>query len=411
MKQQDKSRNVRNVILVNPAPHGIGPILNSADMAQELYNLLKEKNSAIDYEILLPEPKNKSISVILLNEIFANSPVRGHVWLSPKFGEILGRFGFSSDDYVDRLRFIASKRRDAEYELIASLKSGLGSYNLANPKAKQRINAGNILCGINHNPILRPCTDNSFPMFCTSIGLFSEILRHAEEIIPRYKDKAIKKIVDACIKEAKLIEDSQALIMVAEPSALSYRKFRKNNRIIGMPPFARTLAESKEVLKQGVYLNISGIEPVQKQIVSLAKPFLDAGYAVYYPPSYKQGIKGGIAKAPVENGMSIFSNPAIIAAIGRMGWGSVWASMMNGSPFITYEYDDKEDPEMHHNVKTLEQIGLGIVMKKGDNPKSVMVKALALRPNIGGYISMLQKKYGTLYGIEYAAKQAFILLS
>ena len=297
MKQQDKSRNVRNVILVNPAPHGIGPILNSADMAQELYNLLKEKNSAIDYEILLPEPKNKSISVILLNEIFANSPVRGHVWLSPKFGEILGRFGFSSDDYVDRLRFIASKRRDAEYELIASLKSGLGSYNLANPKAKQRINAGNILCGINHNPILRPCTDNSFPMFCTSIGLFSEILRHAEEIIPRYKDKAIKKIVDACIKEAKLIEDSQALIMVAEPSALSYRKFRKNNRIIGMPPFARTLAESKEVLKQGVYLNISGIEPVQKQIVSLAKPFLDAGYAVYYPPSYKQGIKGGIANS------------------------------------------------------------------------------------------------------------------
>ncbi len=403
MEQQDK---LRNVILVNPAPHGIGPILNTADLAQELYKLLKEQNPDIDYEILLPEP-DESVKDILLNEIFANSPAKGHVWLSPQFGEILSRFGFTSDDYVDRLRFIASKRGSAEAELISLLQSGLGAYSLANPKAKKRIDADSILCAINHNPILRPCTDNSFPMFCTSIGLFSKILKHTAEIIPRYKDKAIQKIVNVCIKEAKLIEASQTLIMVAEPSSLSYRAFKNTKRIIGMPPFARALAESTEPLKEGVYLNISGIEPVQKQIVSLAKPFMDVGYAVYYPPSYKQGIEGGIEKAPVEKGISIFSNPAIVAAVGRMGWSSVWEPMMNGSPFITYEYDEKEDPEMHHNVKTLEQLGLGVVMKTGDNPKAVMEKALALKPGIKQYIGMLQQRYGTLNGIEYAARNAY----
>lgn len=405
MKKQDNSRNL---ILVNPAPHGIGPILHTAYLVQELCRLLKAQNPGVTYEIIFPERKEKAVKDILLNEIFVNDE---SVWLSPKLGEILGRFGFKTDDYIDRLHFIAENRANAEKEFIDVLQSGLKVYNLANQKQEKKITAEQIFCEINHNPIIRTCTDNSFPMLGTSIGLFSEILQHAGEIILRYNEKEVKAVVLQCIKEAKAIEASQSLIMVAEPSSLSYRPFNETDKIKSIPPIKRTFAKNHESLKKGVYLNISGIESVQKQIVALAKPFMDAGYAVYYPPSYKQGIEGGIEKAPVERGIDIFSNPAIIAAAGRMGWGSVWGPMMNGSPFITYEYDDKEDPEMHHNVKTLEQLGIGVVMKQGDNPKDVMEKALALKPGIKNYLEQLKQKYGTLNGAVFAAGKACHLLT
>lgn len=400
---------MKNIIIVNQAPHGIGPILRAAEFAQDLYHMLKKDNPANEYEIVFTEPEKPFLKKVLQNETFLNDEALEHVWLSPEFGALVNSFDFSSSDYKDRLENIAANRSNLEAKLLSLLENGMEAYKLVKPEERMAVKSDNLLCEVSHNPILRTAVDGSLSMFYTTIGLFSEILKHASDVNPRYNDAELQKVVQACISEAKDVESVQTFLMVAEPSALTY-KGNTNKNELWIPPFIRPPAGSTETLKQGVYLNISGIDSVQKQIVDLAKPFMDAGYAVYYPPSYKQGIEGGIEKAPVEKGISIFSNPAIIAAVGRMGWSSVWEPMMNGSPFITYEYDEKEDPEMHHNVRTLEQLGLGVVMKTGDEPKVVMEKALALRPKIQQYLGTLQQKYGTLNGIEFAAKRAYSAL-
>lgn len=396
---------MKNIIIVNQAPHGIGPILRAAEMAQDLYHMLDAEGKGT-YELVFTEPEKPFLKKVLQNETFAGDKALEHVWLAPEFGALVNSFDFSSNDYKDRLETIAANRKNLEAKLLGMLQNGMDAYRLVKPEDAMKVKQEDIFCEVNHNPILRTCANGEHPAFYTTIGLFSDLLKYAAEVNPRYNDTELQKVVQACISEGREIEASQTLLMVSEPAALTY-KGHCNSKEIWIPPFIRPPAGSTETLKEGVYLNVSGIESVQKQIVALAKPFLDAGYAVYYPPSYKQGIEGGIEKAPVEKGVSIFSNPAIIAAVGRMGWSSVWEPMMNSSPFITYEYDNKEDPEMHHNVKTLEQLGLGVVMKTGDEPQAVMEKALALKPGIKQYLEQLKQRYGTLNGIEYAARNAY----
>ena len=398
---------MRNTIIVNQAPHGIGPILRAAEMAYDLYHLLRAANPEQDFDILLTEPEKPFVENILKNETFTDIPER--VWLSPVYGELVNHFDYSSDDYVDRLENIAANRANLELRLISELEKGVEAYNLVNENCK-RIKAEDILCEVSHNPIVST-SKSRHPMFYTTIGLLSEILAYAFEVNPRYTKTELQHTIQACIEEAKTLEDSQTLLMIPEPSALSYRGKPKGDKAIEIPPFIKPPSGSREELQEGVYLNISGIEAVQERIASLAKPFLDVGYAVYYSPNYEKGITGGIPKAPVEKGISIFSNPAIIAAVGRRGWSSVWEPNMNGSPFITYEYDEKEDPEMHHNVKTIETLSLGIVFREGKNSKEVMNEALALRPQINDYYASLKRKYGTLNGINYAARKSFEILS
>ncbi|MFH1637434.1 MAG: hypothetical protein ABIB71_03345 [Candidatus Woesearchaeota archaeon] len=401
---------MRKTIIVNQAPHGIGPILRAAEMTQDLWHMLAKEGK--NCEMVFTEPDKPFIKKILEKETFANDRALEHIWLAPEYGEIVNAFGFGSPDYKDRLENIALNRSNLETRLNGLLGKGMEAYNLVNPKKTMKVEYSDILCEVSHNPIVRTTKhdtshDDNYPMFYTTIGLFSEMLENAADVMPRYKDAELRKIIRSCINEAEKVEMSQEILMIAEPSAMTYKERNMEKWECTIPPFIRPPSGSTEEIGEGVYLNISGIKSVQEQMVALAKPFLEAGYAVYYPPSYKEGIEGGIEKAPVENGISIFSNPGIITAVGRLGWSSVWEPNMNGSPFITYEYSDKEDPEMHHNVRTLEKFGLGLVMKAGDDPLEVMETALALRPRIKEYYDRLRNKYGTLDGVNYAANLVY----
>jgi len=397
---------MKNTIILNQAPHGIGPILRTAEMAQDLYHMLKAGGK--ETVLLITEPEKPFIKNILMNETYANDEFLDSVWVSPEYGAIVNAFDYSSSDYVDRLENIAANRQNLEQRLGQVLSQGMDAYRLVNPEEERTFTYDDILCEINHNPIVRTNFNRSHPSFYTTIGLFSEILKNAKDVNPSYLNPELQRLVKACIHEANVVEDGQTLLMIAEPSAMTYRGDKiLQSRFRDIPPFIRPPEGNTDILKDGIYLNISGIDSVKKQIVSLAQPFIDAGFAVYYPPSYEEGIENGTKMSPVNNGVSIFSNPAIIAAVGRMGWSSVWEPMMNGNPFITYEYSQEEDPEMHHNVRTLEEKGLGLVMKLGDNPKDIMEKALNLKSGIIDYVKELKQRYGTLNGIAFAANLTF----
>lgn len=392
---------MRNTIIVNPAPHGIGPILHTAQLALSLYRLLQKEGQSC--RILLPEPKNPKVKSILLNDFFRDAAK--DAWLAPEYGRILEMLGYNTPDYRDRLKIISEQRCTHEKKLVSALEKGMRAYNLANSGKSEVMHPCDMLCEVAHNSLVRTTIDGSYPIYATSIGLLSGILEHIAEINPLYNSPEMHKLLQSCICEAKEVESSADVMFVAEPSAMSYLGKPSGKNIAEMPPYMAEFSRSTECMEQGIYINISGIGVVQERIISLAESFADAGYLVYYPESYGRTIKGGKKISAVSDGKSIFSNPAIIACAGRLGWGSVWEAAMNGKPFITYAYGWEEDPEMHHNAKTLAKLGLGMTANPGEDIKCVMKEALALKPGISRYASSLMKKYGTLNGMEYAARE------
>jgi hypothetical protein len=326
--------------------------------------------------------------------------------VAPEFGEVLNQLDYKSEDYNDRLENIASNRSQLELKLHNALRRGLDVYNLADESQSRVIKHKDIICELSHNPIVRTNVDRQYPGFYTTIALFSEILRYVTDANPMYEKKELQELVQACIREAKVIEESQDLLMVSEPSAMTYKGTNPAN-VTEIPPYIRLGERCQIPLTQGIYLNISGIGAVQQEIISFIKPFIEEGYAIYYPPSFKDTIEGATKIAPLNDGRTIFSNPAIIAVCGRSGWSSVWEAMLNGKPFITYDYRPTEDREIYNNLKTIEQKKIGVVLKKDEDPEEKMKEALALKPHILAYVEYLKKKYNTLNGIQYSARLSY----
>ena len=197
---------MKNIIIVNQAPHGIGPILRAAEMAQDLYHMLDAEGTGMQYELVFTEPEKPFLKKVLQNETFANDKALEHVWLSPEFGTLVNSFDFSSSDYKDRLENIAANRSNLEAKLLSLLANGMEAYKLVKPEDAMKVKQEDIFCEVNHNPILRTCTNLEHPAFYTTIGLFSDILRYAADVNLRYNQPEMQKVVQACMKEGKDIE-------------------------------------------------------------------------------------------------------------------------------------------------------------------------------------------------------------
>ena len=109
-------------------------------------------------------------------------------------------------------------------------------------------------------------------------------------------------------------------------------------------------------------------------------------------------VEGSVAALP-----QIVPNSNIIFQFARSGWGSVWLSLLSGTPILVPEHAPEDDPEIYFNNKTIESLGIGIVYH-GQSLRHILKVCEAIRENCAALRRRIIERWGTLNGHTICAK-------
>ncbi len=374
-------------ILANPAPHGNGPYLRITELAIQIKNMLKE-----DIAIIVPNIYGEKQKRILKNVISERE--FPNVYLDSYFGELLNELNYEGGDYLERLEKIVSSQKKLEDKLRAHISNGFIATSLSGKDKVFKMQ--DLLFEINHNPILHTGLES----YSTTIGKFSEILKETKKLQKSGEFSKLyeEKLLEKCIGIAKNLESKQKVIYIPQPSTFSYKENKKKKNEIYTPPFLHVFDCGKKDVDLSVYVIVSGVKYTKDNSLFLKtiKYFKNLSYTIYCPPN--SSLEGTSPALP-----ETIAHENVVAVVARAGWSSVWSALFCEKPIITY-YDEEDDPEIRLNIKTLEKLNLGIVIRNDKQLKNIEEQINEIKPKIKNYKERLIKKFGKLDGIEYIAE-------
>ena len=99
----------------------------------------------------------------------------------------------------------------------------------------------------------------------------------------------------------------------------------------------------------------------------------------------------------------MISNKKIIFQFARSGWGSVWHSLLAGTPIVAPYFNPKDDLEIYFNNKAVEALGLGVIYR-GQPLVEILEEREKIRTNYSNMRQYIKNTWGTLDGNAYCAK-------
>lgn len=380
--------------------HGNGPFSRTLDWAIAVNNE-RERRGMPRLPIVFPLVYPGRQERIMKEEIASNSGNDllnpDEIWLDKTQGEILAKLIFNGNDYAENLRLLKQNYFQAESDMQRHLDGKRKVETLDGRVDEIDLRDCAFQLGLNNR--MQTGLPNQF-YTSGGAGPFDEILERA------ILDKDIvfdKKIMLEALSVARKMIENQAIIFSNEPGVFSYdksRQVRKNE--VFTPPFIHfPKPDSAELLGKGIYLLMTGIDGIRES--GMYHAVLELGMRIYSPGFSINSLPEEIRKKAILLNPNQINNPNIVAQYARAGWSTVWLSHLAEKGFITPPYQKTDDPEMLFNERGIRKLKLGVVVE--DNPRESLQKALELAEHTRDYNQCLIRRYGTLDGINYAAKK------
>lgn len=373
--------------IVTNFAYGTGPYLRTTELALAIDEQLETRGQN-RLGIIIPWVYGEKQKRIMLEEFNStNQKHPGEILLSPRLGEILKTIFYGDNTYEQALQIWADKfnevnsaatnylEGDIEVEdLDGNKKTVLGKDIVVELSRSGRVKYGLLLS------------------YGVSFGHTSEILKNTL-IVSTDEIVVDRKLVKRVIPLAEEVENQHKLLAVAHPGTFSYLESRQPYpREILIPPTIYPPVPNNDDIAEGIYVTITGI-PGLERLYSEAQKL---GLKLYSNDT--KTVAGSEKLLP-----HVVPNPKIKLQFARSGWGSVWLSMLSGTPFVCPEFDPKDDPEIYFNNLCIERLGLGIIYR-GQPLSEILSQAELLRPKIHAINKSLGDRFGTCDGNRYCAK-------
>lgn len=96
-----------------------------------------------------------------------------------------------------------------------------------------------------------------------------------------------------------------------------------------------------------------------------------------------------------------WGNPNVVAVLARSGLGSIWQALLNQKPIGVITPTREEDPEIFHNVKMVQETGIGAILDVKVDP---LINALPqYLSEIQKQLEIEKKEFRTIDGIKYTS--------
>lgn len=373
-----------NKFVVTNFAYGTGPYLRTTELAlafnDELVKRGKERLG-----ILVPWVYGEKQKRIMLEEF---SKYADEIFLDEKLGTLLKSIFYGDNTYEEAL----AKWSENVKEISGKARKHLsGKIEVVSLSGKPKTVAGeNILLEINRSPRIRY---DVAPTYFTTFGYIAEILEGVKKI-PTDKISVKRDLLDRSIEAANWVESNQKIYAVAYPATFSWNeeyKPRYASEIL-TPPISRLYAPNEEKFEPGIYVTITGI-PGLERLYSDAKRL---GINLY--SSDEKSVPGSEKKLP-----HVIPNKNTVLQFARSGWGSVWLSMISGTPLVVPDFDPKDDPEIYFNNLAIEKMGIGHVYR-GEPLEEILEKIPELKKSSKAICDKILAKWGTLDGNKYCAE-------
>jgi hypothetical protein len=325
--------------------YGTGPYIRITELCIAFNDALERAGRA-RMPFIVPLVYGERQRSVMLEEFSDHAKMHPHeVLLDGKLGELLGSIFYANSAYEDALERWVGTARTLSEDIRTHLS---GTFPVQTLEGTQQLVSGaDIALEINRSPRVR---FGVAPAYSTTFGYITDILERALAE-PTGAIDTDKLLLERGVKLAHEIESAQTLRATAYPGTFSWEPaFR--DRFDGqlVPPITSVPKPHSERVEEGIFVTITGI-PGLERLYSQAEKL---GLKLY--SNIPQYIPGSIKALP-----SVVANPAIRLQFARSGWGSVWHSMLCGTPIVVPRFDPKDDPEIYFNNKAVEQLGIGIV--------------------------------------------------
>ena len=370
--------------IVTNFAYGTGPYLRTTELALAFNDEL-EKRGEERLGIMVPWVYGEKQKKIMLEEF---SPYADEIFLDEKLGGILRSIFYGDNTYEEALVKWSENVKSVSQEAKKHLSGKIETISLSGkPKI---IDFQDIVLELNRSPRLRY---DIAPSYFTTFGYIAEILDGVKNVPPD-KISVRRDLLDKGIEAANWVEANQKIHAVAYPATFSWKNDyqpRYATEIL-TPPISRLYSPNNDQIEPGVFVTITGI-PGLERLYQDAKRL---GIKLY--SSDAQAVSGSEKALP-----HIIPNPKMLLQFARSGWGSVWLSLISGTPLVVLDFDPKDDPEIYFNNLAVERLGIGIIYR-GQPLEDVLEKTEEVRKNSKAIRDKILARWGTLDGNQYCAK-------
>ncbi|MFY9493264.1 MAG: hypothetical protein WAP55_02210 [Minisyncoccia bacterium] len=373
--------------IVTNFAYGTGPYLRTTEIALSINEQL-ESEGRERCGIIVPWVYGEKQKRIMLEEFSsANQKYPGEILLAPRLGEILKTIFYGDNTYEQALQIWADKFTEVNSAAANYLKGDIEVEDLAGNK--KVVSGSDIVVELSRSGRVKYGLPLSYGV---SFGHTSEILKNTLTVSK--KEIAVdRELVRRIIPLASEIESQYRFMAIAHPGTFSYLEGRRPYlKEISIPPTIYPPVPNNDDIAEGIYVTITGIPGLERLYAEAQK----LGLKLYSNDT--QAVPGSEKLLP-----HVIPNANIKLQFARSGWGSVWLSMLAGTPFVSPEFDPKDDPEIYFNNLCVEKLGLGIIYR-GQPLEEILSQAESLKPKIQAVNKNLLDRFGTYDGNKYCTK-------
>lgn len=377
--------------IVTNFAYGTGPYLRTTELALAFNDEL-ERRGKERLGVIVPLVYGEKQKRIMLEEFFSNAD---EIFLDEKLGALLKSIFYGDIPYKEALQKWSGNVREVSEEARKYLSGKIQVISLSGKAVE--IDGGDIVLELNRSPRIRY---DVAPAYSTTFGYIGEILENVQNVSAAHI--AIdRELLNGGIKAADWVEGKQNIRAVAYPATFSWDQVyrpRYTDEVL-TPPIMRPYAANTEEFEPGIFVTITGIPGLER----LYEDARRLGLKLY--SNDVNTVPGSIKKLP-----HVIPNKNTIFQFARSGWGSVWLSMISGTPLVVPDFDPKDDPEIYFNNLAVKKLGIGIVYR-GQKLEEILVEAPKIKANSKKLCDEIIFRWGTLDGNQYCAKifaEAFI---
>ncbi len=374
--------------LVTNFAYGTGPYLRTTEFALAV-NRECERLGMERYGIIVPLVYGDKQKRIMKEEFGAEiSAHPDEILLDAELGAMLGSVYYGDNSYEEALRKWVATVGSVSEQAERHLRGNLDIERLSDG-VRTTVPGSDIVLELARAPRVRY---GVAPVYAATFGYISEVLEHVLEE-PETAISLDRALAAEAIPMMRQLEEQAVLIGHAEPGTFSYLENRAPRYAseVPIPPTISTPRPNTDAIEEGIYVTITGIPGLERLYAEAEK----LGLKLYSNDT--KSVPGSHKLLP-----HVVPNPAIRFQFARSGWGSVWLSMLSGTPIVCPDFDPKDDPEIFFNNRCIEKLGIGIIYR-GQPLSAIVEEAERLKPGIAAFVRSLQDRFGILDGSAYTA--------
>ena len=371
--------------IVTNFAYGTGPYLRTTELALAFDDEL-EKRGRKRLGILVPLVYGEKQKKIMLEEFASQA---NEIFLDEELGRLLKSVFYGDNTYEEALSKWVETAKDISREAHRHLSKKIAVFKLNGERTE--IDGRNIVAEVNRAP--RMVHYDIAPVYYGSFAHISEILENSKGVSGN-KISVEPKLLEEGRKMAEWVEGASKIHDIAYPGNFSWGQnySAKYSTEILVPPVSRLYPSNQEEFAPGIFVTITGI-PGLERLYADAKRL---GIKLY--SNDVEAVPRSIKKLP-----HVIPNKNTLFQFARSGWGSVWLSMISGTPLVVPDFDPKDDPEIYFNNLAIEKMGIGYVYR-GEPLEEILKEIPRLKENSKKMCDKILARWGTLDGNQYCAK-------